>query len=123
MVEPYFAFPNGVYVLTLTIVDYGLLSKFLAKSDCLVSRYCHRDIHPVPSSSRSRWAISLCRLLLVTSVTGYTFRSDGRYFILAERHKSKDTLGLYDAFESYRLARACFRSFLPLHSASDRWNV
>ncbi|KAI3615147.1 wd repeat-containing protein 8 [Moniliophthora roreri] len=36
---------------------------------------------------------------------GYTFRADGRYFVLAERHKSKDTLGLYDAAESYKLVR------------------
>ncbi|KAI0814883.1 YVTN repeat-like/Quino protein amine dehydrogenase [Irpex lacteus] len=36
---------------------------------------------------------------------GYTFRGDGRYFILAERHKSKDTVGVYDATEAYRLVR------------------
>ncbi|KAH9486623.1 WD repeat-containing protein WRAP73 [Psilocybe cubensis] len=36
---------------------------------------------------------------------GYAFRSDGRYFVLAERHKSKDTLGVYDAMQSYKLIR------------------
>ncbi|KAF9480086.1 WD repeat-containing protein 8 [Pholiota conissans] len=36
---------------------------------------------------------------------GYAFRSDGRYFVLAERHKSKDTIGVYDATEGYKLAR------------------
>ncbi|TFK36832.1 WD repeat-containing protein 8 [Crucibulum laeve] len=36
---------------------------------------------------------------------GYAFRSDGRYFVLAERHKSKDTLGIYDAVDSYKLVR------------------
>ncbi|KAF6766529.1 WD repeat-containing protein 8 [Ephemerocybe angulata] len=36
---------------------------------------------------------------------GYAFRTDGRYFLLAERHKSKDTLGVYDASESYKLVR------------------
>lgn len=36
---------------------------------------------------------------------GYAFRSDGRYFILAERHKSKDTLGVYDAVDSFKLVR------------------
>jgi hypothetical protein len=36
---------------------------------------------------------------------GYTFRADGRYFIVAERHRSKDTLGIYDATETYRLVR------------------
>ncbi|ETW87360.1 hypothetical protein HETIRDRAFT_307340 [Heterobasidion irregulare TC 32-1] len=36
---------------------------------------------------------------------GYTFRADGRYFVLAERHRSKDTLGVYDASDAYKLAR------------------
>ncbi|KAI0053377.1 YVTN repeat-like/Quino protein amine dehydrogenase [Auriscalpium vulgare] len=36
---------------------------------------------------------------------GYTFRADGRYFVLAERHKSKDTIGVYDAAEAYKLSR------------------
>ncbi|KAF9015498.1 WD repeat-containing protein 8 [Cyathus striatus] len=36
---------------------------------------------------------------------GYGFRSDGRYFVLAERHKSKETIGIYDASESYKLVR------------------
>ncbi|CAL1695316.1 unnamed protein product [Somion occarium] len=36
---------------------------------------------------------------------GYGFRPDGRYLIIAERHKSKDTLGVYDASELYRLVR------------------
>ncbi|RDX44321.1 WD repeat-containing protein 8 [Lentinus brumalis] len=36
---------------------------------------------------------------------GYAFRQDSRYFVLAERHKSKDTLGVYDAHEAYRLVR------------------
>ena len=41
---------------------------------------------------------------------GYAFRSDGRYFVLAERYKSRETLGLYDAFDTYRLVRVS-RSF------------
>jgi hypothetical protein len=40
-----------------------------------------------------------------TFTSGYAFRSDGRYFVLAERHKSKDTVGIYDATDSYKLAR------------------
>ncbi|KDR85322.1 hypothetical protein GALMADRAFT_274335 [Galerina marginata CBS 339.88] len=36
---------------------------------------------------------------------GYAFRTDGRYFVLAERHKSKDTLGVYDATQAYKLVR------------------
>ncbi|KAF9056497.1 WD repeat-containing protein 8 [Panaeolus papilionaceus] len=36
---------------------------------------------------------------------GYAFRSDGHYFIVAERHKSRDTLGVYDASDAYRLVR------------------
>ncbi|KAF8508111.1 WD repeat-containing protein 8 [Gautieria morchelliformis] len=47
---------------------------------------------------------------------GYTFRKDGRYFVLAERHKSKDTLGVYDALDSYKLAR---HVLLPSSSLSS----
>ncbi|PFH54782.1 hypothetical protein AMATHDRAFT_72548 [Amanita thiersii Skay4041] len=36
---------------------------------------------------------------------GYAFRADGRYFVMAERHKSKDTVGVYDATTSYKLTR------------------
>ncbi|KAI6047767.1 WD repeat-containing protein 8 [Pisolithus marmoratus] len=36
---------------------------------------------------------------------GYTFRADARYFVLAERHKSKDTVGVYDTSSNYRLVR------------------
>ncbi|KAG6911528.1 hypothetical protein DXG01_011830 [Tephrocybe rancida] len=35
----------------------------------------------------------------------YAFRRDGRYFVLAERHKSKETLGVYDVSDSYKLVR------------------
>ncbi|KAF7985298.1 hypothetical protein HWV62_6463 [Athelia sp. TMB] len=44
---------------------------------------------------------------------GYAFRADGRYFVLAERHKAKDSLGVYDAAEAYKLAR-----HFPLPTAS-----
>ncbi|KAF8585584.1 YVTN repeat-like/Quino protein amine dehydrogenase [Ramaria rubella] len=44
---------------------------------------------------------------------GYAFRKDGRYLIVAERHKSKDALGIYDTAESYKLAR-----HVPLPSTS-----
>jgi hypothetical protein len=33
------------------------------------------------------------------------FRADGRYFVLAERHKSRDTIGVYDVKEHFRLVR------------------
>jgi WD40 repeat protein len=36
---------------------------------------------------------------------GYAFRSDSRYFVLAERHRSKDAIGVYDATDSYKLVR------------------
>lgn len=38
-------------------------------------------------------------------IVGYAFTDNGRFFVLAERHKSKDTLGIYDAADSYRLTR------------------
>lgn len=43
---------------------------------------------------------------LIADITaGYAFRSDGRYFVLAERHKSKDTIGVYEASSAYKLVR------------------
>ncbi|KZT63453.1 YVTN repeat-like/Quino protein amine dehydrogenase [Daedalea quercina L-15889] len=36
---------------------------------------------------------------------GYAFRSDGHYLVLAERHKSKDSIGVYDATSAYRMVR------------------
>ncbi|KAG1875623.1 WD repeat-containing protein 8 [Suillus subalutaceus] len=36
---------------------------------------------------------------------GYAFRSDSRYFVLAERHRSKDAIGVYDTTDSYKLVR------------------
>lgn len=36
---------------------------------------------------------------------GYAFRSDSRYFILAERHRSKDAMGVYDTTDCYKLVR------------------
>ncbi|PCH34697.1 YVTN repeat-like/Quino protein amine dehydrogenase [Wolfiporia cocos MD-104 SS10] len=36
---------------------------------------------------------------------GYDFRSDSHYLVVAERHKSHDTLGVYDATAAYRLVR------------------
>jgi len=44
---------------------------------------------------------------------GYTFRSDGRYFVLAERHKSKDMVSVYDAADSYKTVR-----HFPVQTAS-----
>ncbi|KAE9408219.1 WD repeat-containing protein 8 [Gymnopus androsaceus JB14] len=64
----------------------------------------------------SEWGLRVTVWSLVTGASiciqyplypdrGYAFRADGRYFVLAERHRSKDTLGLYDASESYKLVR------------------
>ncbi|TRM66438.1 quinon protein alcohol dehydrogenase-like superfamily [Schizophyllum amplum] len=36
---------------------------------------------------------------------GYAFRRDGRYLALVERLKSRDTLGLYDASNAFKLVR------------------
>jgi len=44
---------------------------------------------------------------------GYCYRADGRYFILAERHKSKDTIGVYDTEGAYRVVEVSARLFLP----------
>ncbi|KAN0134847.1 YVTN repeat-like/Quino protein amine dehydrogenase [Lactarius tabidus] len=64
----------------------------------------------------SEWALRVTIWSLVTGTAtyiqypmhpdrGHAFRQDGRYFVLAERHKSKDTIGVYDAADSFRLAR------------------
>ncbi|KZT01911.1 YVTN repeat-like/Quino protein amine dehydrogenase [Laetiporus sulphureus 93-53] len=64
----------------------------------------------------SEWGLRLTLWSLVTgSATyiqfpaqierGYAFRSDGHYLVLAERHKSRDTVGIYDAEAAYRLVR------------------
>ncbi|KAI0667380.1 WD repeat-containing protein 8 [Trametes maxima] len=64
----------------------------------------------------SEWGLRVTMWSLVTGAAtyiqypihpdrGYAFRQDVRYFVLAERHKSKDTLGVYDAHEAYRLVR------------------
>ncbi|KAF5385412.1 hypothetical protein D9757_005386 [Collybiopsis confluens] len=64
----------------------------------------------------SEWGLRVTVWSLVTGIAtyiqfplypdrGYAFRADGRYFALAERHKSKDTLGLYDTSDSYRIVR------------------
>ena len=63
--------------------------------------YVQYPIHPDRGAFRS-----LCRNRASTNERlGYAFRADARYFVLAERHKSKDTLGVYDAQEAYRLVR------------------
>ncbi|THH10929.1 hypothetical protein EW145_g995 [Phellinidium pouzarii] len=64
----------------------------------------------------SEWGLRVTVWSLVTGVAthiqfpkhpdrGYAFRRDGRYFVLAERHRSKDMLGVYDAGDSYKQAR------------------
>ncbi|KAF9462116.1 WD repeat-containing protein 8 [Collybia nuda] len=64
----------------------------------------------------SEWGLRITIWSLITGMAtyiqfplhpdrGYTFRSDGRYFLLAERHKSKDTLGIYDTTDSYKMVR------------------
>jgi len=65
----------------------------------------------------SQWGLRVTIWSLVTSNAtyiqfpihpdkGYAFRSDSRYFVLAERHRSKDAIGVYDATDCYKLVRA-----------------
>jgi hypothetical protein len=42
---------------------------------------------------------------LFTTFEGHAFRQDRQYFSLAERHKSKDTISVYDATNLFRLER------------------
>jgi hypothetical protein len=52
----------------------------------------------------------------LTDSVGYAFRADGRYFVLAERHKSKDTLGVYDATDLYKLVRVRPTAFTYMYN-------
>ena len=62
---------------------------------------------PVHPDRGIAFAHFLNLLTYMVSMAGYAFRPDGCYFLLAERHKSKDTLGVYDTTNSYKLVRVC----------------
>ena len=62
---------------------------------------------PVHPDRGIAFAHFLNLLTYIVSVPGYAFHSDGCYFLLAERHNSKDTLGVYDVTNSYKLVRVC----------------
>lgn len=66
-----------------------------------LSTYVQFPIHP----DRGMEFCLLYTQDIIDVDTGYAFRADGRYFVVAERHKSKDTLGVYDTTESYKLVR------------------
>jgi len=89
------------------------LNESIVESHNLVHCHVGRDIYPISSSSGSRYlpsfshnALRQCSAADV-KMSGYAFRADGRYFVLAERHRSKDTLGLYDTAELFKLVRVC----------------
>ena len=89
----------------------------VASGDDVVSNNWRRDAYPVSDIPRSRYVHSHVWLQPIELMRrrslcreGYAFREDSRYFVLAERHKSKDTLGVYDAHEAYRLVRVRYSS-------------
>ncbi|KAH7108254.1 YVTN repeat-like/Quino protein amine dehydrogenase [Auriculariales sp. MPI-PUGE-AT-0066] len=64
----------------------------------------------------SEWGLRVTMWSLVTGTATYiqfpkypdkawTFRPDGRYFVVAERHKSKDIIGVYDAAQAFKIVR------------------
>ena len=77
--------------------------------------YIQFPIHP--DKGESVLSVELFHWLDVSR--GYCYRGDGRYFILAERHKSKDTIGVYDAADAYRLVKVSVRLFLPRAPAQN----
>lgn len=78
------------------------------------------DVYSVSKTYRSRLVGTLiCVWLCDLTLLGYTFRKDGRYFVLAERHKSRDTIGVYDARDGYKVARVS----PPLCSLPHRTNM
>jgi hypothetical protein len=62
-----------------------------------------------------RWSEYLAFSAASTFCPGYAFNQDGRQFILAERHKSKDTIGVYDPNASFKLLRVSCSPCLPAH--------
>ena len=77
-----------------------------AQGHNLVTHNRFGHAHSISIAPRPRYLFYQCRpeRPLMPHI-GYAFRSDGRYFVLAERHKSKDTLGVYDTSDNYRLVR------------------
>lgn len=53
-------------------------------------------------------------LLTRACASGHAYRQDRRYFAVAEKHKGKESLAIYDAGDRYNLVRVCilFRSLL-----------
>ena len=78
-------------------------------------------IYPISYSSGQRFASCYNCGSYSEITSGYAFRPDGHYFVLAERHKSKDTLGVYDATDAYKLVQVsalfqCTTGLLNTHS-------
>ncbi|KAH8835280.1 hypothetical protein DL96DRAFT_1573605 [Flagelloscypha sp. PMI_526] len=66
----------------------------------------------------SQWGLRVTIWSLVTGTATYIqfpshseanhqFSHDGRYLFTAERHRSKDSIGIYDALDAYKLVRNC----------------
>ena len=70
--------------------------------------YIQFPIHPDKGEQ-----ITCTEFRLPNESQGYCYRADGRYFILAERHKSKDTIGVYDASGAYEVVKVSARLLLP----------
>ena len=66
------------------------------------------NTHPVSQIPGSRYVVATTTATFLNFCKGFAFRRDGRYFILAERQKSKDTLGVYDAEDNYKQVRVRF---------------
>ena len=58
-----------------------------------------------PTVRASRNISFFIHILFYVHIIGYAFRHDGRYFVLSERYKSKDMLGVYDTADFYKQAR------------------
>jgi hypothetical protein len=100
---------RGLILLPLQFVDRCIV----ASRDCMVAADRCTNIHSISITSRP-WCVTNAYYATLYSIffvcLGYTFRRDGRYFFLAERHKSKDTLGVYDAGNSFALVRVRIHS-------------
>ncbi|KAF9076159.1 WD repeat-containing protein 8 [Rhodocollybia butyracea] len=105
---------KGGFLQVLKLVDEEWRARIDSGAEGLVKAVWAPDGRTVLCFSE--WGLRVTVWSLVTGTTtyiqfpvypdkGYAFRADGRYFAMAERHKSHDMLGLYDASESYKVVR------------------
>lgn len=86
----------------------------------MVSHHWEIGLYSIPQIRGERWATHPpVGLQAANPFSGFAFSHDTRYFVLAERHRSRDTMGIYDARNNYTLLRVCVRSRHSRASIAD----